>query len=72
MPEGKTEIEDPGEEHEVNPDPAVPEVTAPPAEESTSSNEPAPGSSNGSGAVYDPVSVSYTHLDVYKRQAEHK
>ena len=55
VPEGKTEIEDPGEEHEVNPDPAVPEVTAPPAEESTSSNEPAPGSSNGSGAVYDPV-----------------
>ena len=53
--EGKTEIEDPGEEHEVNPDPAVPEVTAPPAEESTSSNEPATGSSNGSGAVYDPV-----------------
>ena len=55
VPEGKTEIEDPGEEHEVNPDPAVPEVTAPPAEESTSGNEPAPGSSNGSGAVYDPV-----------------
>ena len=55
VPEGKTEIEDPGEEHEVNPDPAVPEITAPPAEESTSSNEPAPGSSNGSGAVYDPV-----------------
>ena len=42
VPEGKREIEDPGEEHEVNPDPAVPEVTAPPAEESTSSNEPAP------------------------------
>ena len=54
VPEGKTETEDSGEEHEVNPDPAVPEVTAPPAEESTSSNEPAPGSSNGSGAVYDP------------------
>ena len=55
VPEGKTEIEDPGEEHEVNPDPSVPEVTSPPAEELPSSNEPAPGSSNGSGAVYDPV-----------------
>lgn len=55
LPEGKTEIEDPGEEHEINPDPSVPEVTAPPAEESTNNNEPAPGSSNGNGAVYDPV-----------------
>ena len=54
-PEGKTEIADPGKDHDVNPDPSVPQVTAPPAEESTSSNEPAPGSSNGSGAVYDPV-----------------
>ena len=55
VPEGKTEIEDPGEDHAVNPDPAVPEVTVPPAEESTSGNEPTPGSSNGNGAVYDPV-----------------
>lgn len=55
VPEGKTELEDPGEDHPVNPDPAVPEVTAPPAEESPSSSEPAPGSSNGSGAVHDPV-----------------
>ena len=55
VPEGKTELEDPGEDHPVNPVPAVPEVTAPPAEESPSSSEPAPGSSNGSGAVYDPV-----------------
>ena len=55
VPEGKTELEDPGEDHPVNPDPAVPEVTAPPAEESPSSSEPAPGSSNGSVAVYDPV-----------------
>lgn len=55
VPEGKTELENPGEDHPVNPDPAVPEVTAPPAEESPSSSEPAPGSSNGSGAVYDPV-----------------
>ena len=55
VPEGKTELEDPGEDHPVNHDPAVPEVTAPPSEESPSSSEPAPGSSNGSGAVYDPV-----------------
>ena len=31
VPEGKTEIKDPGQEHTVNPDPSVPEVTAPPA-----------------------------------------
>ena len=43
VPEGKTEIKDPGQGHAVNPDPSVP------------SNEPAPGSSNGNGAVYDPV-----------------
>ena len=36
-------------------DPNVPTVTAPPAEESAGGNEPGPGSSNGSGAVYDPV-----------------
>lgn len=36
-------------------DPNVPTVTAPPAEGSAGGNEPAPGSSNGSGAVYDPV-----------------
>ena len=33
VPEGKTEIKDPGQEHTVNPDPSVPEVTAPPAEQ---------------------------------------
>ena len=55
VPEGKTEIKDPGQEHTVNPDPSVPEVTAPPAEQTPPSNEPAPGSSNGNGAVYDPV-----------------
>lgn len=54
VPEGKTEIEAPAENHKVNPDPSVPEVTAPPASESAS-GEPEPGSSNGSGAVYDPV-----------------
>ena len=52
---GKTEIKDPGHEHTVNPDPSVPEVTAPPAEQTPPSKEPAPGSSNGNGAVYDPV-----------------
>ena len=51
----KTEIKDPGQEHTVNPDPSVPEVTAPPAEQALPSNEPAPGSSNGNGAIYDPV-----------------
>ena len=55
VPEGQTELEDPGDDPPVKPAPAVPEVTAPPAEESPSSSEPAPGSSNGSGAVYDPV-----------------
>ena len=48
-------IKDPGQEHTVNPDPSVPEVTAPPAEQAPPSNEPVPGSSNGNGAVYDPV-----------------
>ena len=55
VPEGKTEIKDPGQEHAVNPDPSVPEVTAPPAEQTPPSNDPVPGSSNGNGAVYDPV-----------------
>ena len=55
VPEGKTEIKDPGQGHAVNPDPSVPEVTAPPAEQAPPSNEPVPGSSNGNGAVYDPV-----------------
>ena len=40
VPEGKTEIKDPGQEHTVNPDPSVPEVTAPPAEQAPPSNEP--------------------------------
>lgn len=50
-PEGKTVKEDPRPAHEVNSDP---EVTAP-AADPPASNEPAPGSSNGNGAVYDPV-----------------
>ena len=59
VPEGKTEIKDPGQGHAVNPDPSVPEVTAPPAEQTPPSNEPAPGSSNGNGAVYD---LSLIHI----------
>ena len=55
VPEGKTEREDPGEDHPVNPDPEVPKVTTPPAEKEPANNEPAPGASNGNGAVYDPV-----------------
>ena len=54
-PEGKTEREDPGEDHPVNPDPEVPKVTTPPAEKEPANNEPAPGASKGNGAVYDPV-----------------
>ena len=55
VPEGKTEREDPGEDHPVNPDPEVPKVTTPPAEKEPANSEPAPGASNGNGAVYDPV-----------------
>lgn len=50
-PEGKTIIVDPGPEHPVNP---APEVTAPPTQAEVPST-PAPGSSNGEGAFYDPV-----------------
>lgn len=50
-PEGKTVIEDPGPEHPVT---SAPDVTPPPVE-TAASTEPAPGSSNGNGAVYDPV-----------------
>lgn len=51
IPEGKTEVEDPGPSHPVNPDPAV---TAPePKPEQP--NGPTPGSTNDKGQVYDPV-----------------
>ena len=50
-PEGKTINEDPGPAHEVN---RNPDVTAP-STEAPSDTEPDPGSSNGNGAVYDPV-----------------
>ena len=51
VPEGKTEIKDTDPEHPVNTDPTV---TAP-SKEASESNTPSPGSSNGNGAVYDPV-----------------
>lgn len=51
VPEGKTVMEDSGPEHPVNPEP---EVTAP-APETTASPEPAPGSVDNNGAVYDPL-----------------
>lgn len=54
VPEGKTEMENPGEKHEVNLDPSVPKVTQSPGNQS-GKNDPAPGSSNGNGAVYDPA-----------------
>lgn len=50
-PEGKTVQEDVGPAHEVKPDP---KVTAPEPKTPTS-NKPAAGSTNGNGAVYDPV-----------------
>lgn len=50
-PEGKTVLEDPGEEHPINP---APEVTAPETE-APASKAPSPGASNENGAVYDPV-----------------
>lgn len=50
-PEGKTIMEDPGPEHPVNP---APETTAPPTQAEVPTT-PAPGSSNGQGAFYDPV-----------------
>ena len=43
VPEGKTEIKDPGQGVLPSiPDPSVSEVTAPPAEQTPPSNEPAP------------------------------
>lgn len=50
-PEGKTVMENPGPEHPVN---TTPEVTAP-APETPANNGPEAGSTNGNGAVYDPV-----------------
>lgn len=51
IPEGKTEIADPGSSHPVQKDPAV----TPPKQESSQSSTPAPGSKNEQGQVYDPV-----------------
>ncbi len=50
-PEGKTIIEDPGEEHPIN---SNPEITMPEPETSADTG-PAAGDTNGDGAVYDPV-----------------
>ena len=51
VPDGKTEIKDPTPDHAPNIDP---EVKAPETEKPVS-NDPAPGSTNGSGEFYDPV-----------------
>lgn len=51
IPEGKTEIADPGSSHPVQKDPTV----TPPKQESSQSSTPAPGSKNEQGQVYDPV-----------------
>lgn len=51
IPEGKTEIEDPGPSHPVNEDKTV---TAPEPEPEKPSG-PTPGSANDKGQVYDPV-----------------
>ena len=50
-PEGKTIIEDPGEDHPIN---SNPEITVPEPETSANTG-PAAGDTNGDGAVYDPV-----------------
>ena len=51
IPEGKTEVKDPGPAHPVNPDPAVkspePELEKP--------SGPTPGNTNDKGQVYDPA-----------------
>lgn len=51
VPEGKTIMEDPGPEHSLNTDPKV----SAPEPETKADNEPAAGSANENGAVYDPV-----------------
>lgn len=51
IPEGKTEIKDPGPAHPVNP---APDVKAP-EPEPEQQNGPAPGSTNDKGQVYDPA-----------------
>lgn len=51
IPEGKTEVEDPGPSHPVQKDPEV----IPPEQNPPQPNTPEPGSKNNSGQVYDPV-----------------
>lgn len=51
IPEGKTEVKDPGPSHPVNPDPSV----KAPEPEPEQPSGPTPGSTNDKGQVYDPV-----------------
>lgn len=53
-PESRPTVEGNVDAPPADNDPSVPKVTAPP-EEKPADNEPAPGSSNGNGAIYDPV-----------------
>lgn len=53
-PESRPTVEGSVDTPPADNDPSVPKVTAPP-EEKPADNGPAPGSSNGNGAVYDPV-----------------
>ena len=51
IPEGKTEVKDPGPSHPVNPDPSV----KAPEPEPQQPSGPTPGSTNDKGQVYDPA-----------------
>lgn len=51
VPEGKTEVADPGPSHPVQKDPTV----TPPTQEPPKSDTPEPGSNNNKGQIYDPV-----------------
>lgn len=51
IPEGKTEVKDPGPSHPVNPDPSV----KAPEPEPEQPSGPTPGSTNDKGQVYDPA-----------------
>lgn len=51
IPEGKTEVKEPGPPHPVNPDPVV----KAPEPEPEQPSGPTPGSTNDQGQVYDPA-----------------
>ena len=71
VPEGKTEIKDPGQEHTVNPDPSVPEVTAPPAEQAPPSNEPvAKRKYNMDDSILMQIMVEAYPIIVFTKQLE--